>query len=104
MGEHPSGAPGWPLFAFSTVSTASSRNVSMESWSREREARLEVIMPETRPFGWGAGRVLNGVDLDFHIVSKPGVLLRPAQCPLDFAASGQRGEIGAVSGATQRAA
>ena len=33
MGEQPRGAPGWPDLAFSTVSTANMRRVSMESWS-----------------------------------------------------------------------
>ena len=33
-GRRPSGAPGWPDFAFSTVSTARMRSVLIESWSR----------------------------------------------------------------------
>src|SRR5271168_2638463 len=33
MGEQAMGAPGWPDLAFSTVSTARRRRVSMESWS-----------------------------------------------------------------------
>ena len=44
MGAQPSGAPGWPLLAFSTVSTASSRKVSIDSSSRESSARLEVMV------------------------------------------------------------
>jgi len=43
MGAQPSGAPGWPLFAFSTASTASRRNVSMDNWSMDSVARLVVI-------------------------------------------------------------
>ena len=43
MGAQASGAPGWPLFAFSTVSTASSRNVSIDRVSSEVAVRLEVI-------------------------------------------------------------
>jgi hypothetical protein len=50
MGAQPSGAPGWPLLAFSTVSRASKRNVSIESWSSESDAMLEAIIFPEVPF------------------------------------------------------
>src|SRR5208282_5401033 len=43
MGAQPNGAPGCPLLAFSTSSSASMRNVSIESWSSESDAIPEAI-------------------------------------------------------------
>src|SRR5665213_1279026 len=107
MGAQPSGAPGWPLLAFSTVSTARSRRVSMESVSSEVSVRLESFgwnfsfRLKCGPHPWNS---LIGVNLDFNIVSKPGVLLGPMEGPFHCGASGSRGNIRAEPGAAQAAA
>src|ERR1039458_7376505 len=105
MGAQPRGAPGWPLLAFSTVSTARRRRVSTESLSREESARMGVMMALGLVLslncvlqGWNG---LVGVYLDFHIVPKPGVLLGPAKGPFHRA---PRFNVGAEPGAAQPAA
>src|SRR5580658_1717793 len=108
MGAQPSGAPGWPLLAFSTPSKASKRNVSIESWSSDRDAMLEAIefsdflfLPKRAPLFLSR---LARIDRDLHIVSKPGVPPRPMQCPLYFAAAGRGYKIGCEPRAAQAAA
>src|ERR1035437_7152367 len=107
MGAQPRGAPGWPLLAFSTVSTARSRRVSIESVSSEVSVRLGVIWLElvlSLRCGLHPWNCLIGVNLDFNIVSKPGVLLGPMEGPFHCGASGSRGNICAEPGAAQAAA
>src|SRR5450631_1275820 len=107
MGAQPRGAPGWPLLAFSTVSTARSRKVSMESVSREVSVRLGVICLElvlSLKCGLHLWNCLIGVNLDFNIVSKPGVLIRPMKCPLHSAAAISGGNIRAEAGAAKASA
>src|ERR1700683_24304 len=48
MGAQPSGAPGWPLFAFCTASTARNRRALIDSWSR---SLINIVTPLMD--GWG---------------------------------------------------